>query len=67
MKPILCHAVVPVALFLGFRHLFGGWTTSRHQRLTMTVETPAGGVSGSSVTKVRVVDTLIAARTTFIA
>ncbi len=38
--------------FLIFRALFGGQTVSWHQRLTVTVETPSGEVSGSAVTAV---------------
>ena len=38
--------------FLTFRALFGGATVSWHQRLTITVETPLGEVSGAAVTAV---------------
>lgn len=56
MKPLLWIAVLAAALFLAWRGLFGGASTDWNQRLTLTVETPAGEVSGSSVTEVRVVD-----------
>jgi hypothetical protein len=56
MKPLLWIAVLAAAPFLAWRGLFGGASTGWNQRLTITVETPAGEVSGSSVTEVRVVD-----------
>lgn len=45
-----------LAGFLASRVLFGGATVSWHQRLTITVETPTGEVSGSSVTAVTLRD-----------
>jgi hypothetical protein len=48
-------AAVGLASFLGFPALLGGQTVSSHQRLTITVETPVGTVSGASVTAVRTV------------
>ena len=56
MKPLLWIAAVAAALFLTWRGLFGGASTGWNQRLTLTIETPAGEVSGSSVTEVHVVD-----------
>ncbi|MGB3312951.1 MAG: hypothetical protein WBB85_00950 [Albidovulum sp.] len=47
-----------LAGFLAFRALFGGQTVSWHQRLTITVETPLGEVSGAAVTAVRKVEWL---------
>lgn len=41
-----------LALFFTFRALFGGETVAWHQRLTVTVQTPAGEVSGAAVTEV---------------
>ena len=52
MKPVLIVAAVAAVLFLAFRGLFGAGTISWHQRLTVTVETPAGEVSASSVSAV---------------
>jgi hypothetical protein len=56
MKPLLWTLAAAAALFLAWRGLFGGASTGWNQRLTLTIETPAGEVSGSSVTEVRVVD-----------
>jgi hypothetical protein len=42
--------------FAAFRMLFGGAEVSWRQRLTVTVQTPAGEVSGSSVTAVTLRD-----------
>ena len=42
--------------FVAFRVVFGGQTVNWHQRLTVTVETSAGEVSGSSVTAVTLRD-----------
>lgn len=42
-----------LAGFVAFRVLFGGQTVSWHQRLTITVETPSGEVSGAGVTAVK--------------
>lgn len=39
--------------FVAIRVLIGGQTVSWHQRLTVTIQTPAGEVSGSSVTAVK--------------
>lgn len=47
-----------LAGFAAYRALFGGQTVSWHQRLTVTVETPAGEVSGAAVTAVENVDTV---------
>ena len=46
-----------LALFFTFRALFGGETVAWHQRLTVTVQTPAGEVSGAAVTAITKVDT----------
>lgn len=54
---LLAFVVLGLAGFVTFRALFGGQTVTWHQRLTVTVETPAGEVSGSAVTAVRNVDT----------
>ena len=43
--------------FITFRTLFGGATISWHQRLTVTIGTPMGEVSGASVTKITNTDT----------
>lgn len=47
---------IALALFLTYRLLFGGETVSWHQRLTVTVQTPTGAVSGAAVTEVTKVD-----------
>lgn len=54
-RAVLALLALGLAGFLAFRALFGGQTVSWHQRLTITVETPAGEVSGSAVTEVVVV------------
>ena len=60
MKGLLRLAAVlgllALAGFLAFRLLFGGASVNWHQRLTVTVVTPAGEVSGSSVTAVTLRD-----------
>lgn len=53
MKPILILAALAAAGFLAFRLSIGGSSGSWHQRLTVTVETPNGEVSGSAVSKIR--------------
>lgn len=55
-RTLLTFLALCLAGFLAFRALFGGQTVSWHQRLTITVETPAGEVSGSAVTAVQNVD-----------
>lgn len=50
--------VLGLAGFVLFRSLFGGQTVTWHQRLTVTVETPSGDVSGSSVTEVAKIATV---------
>lgn len=47
---------IALALFYTFRFLFGGATVSYHQRLSVTVQTPTGEVSGDAVTEVTKVD-----------
>jgi hypothetical protein len=56
LRRLLWIAAFLAIAFFAFRSCFGGWTTSWHQRLTVTVETPSGEVSGAAVTEVRVVD-----------
>lgn len=51
-RPLLILLALGLMGFVTFRALFGGQTVSWHQRLTVTVETPAGEVSGSAVTAV---------------
>lgn len=50
-RTLLILLVLGLASFVTFRALFGGQTVSWHQRLTITVETPSGEVSGASVTE----------------
>jgi hypothetical protein len=47
---------IALALFFTYRLLFGGETVSWHQRLTVTVQTPTGEISGAAVTEVTKVD-----------
>lgn len=56
-RTLLTTLALCLAGFLAYRALFGGQTVSWHQRLTITVETPSGEVSGSAVTAVKNVDT----------
>ncbi|MBY0349855.1 MAG: hypothetical protein K2W77_02900 [Tabrizicola sp.] len=48
--------VLALGLFMAFQGCFGSSSTSWNQRLTLVIETPQGGVSGSSVTGRNVVN-----------
>ena len=54
-RTLLILVALGLAGVVTFRALFGGPTWRWHQKLTVTVETPAGEVSGSSVTEMVVV------------
>jgi hypothetical protein len=57
MKPILILVAIVIIGLFAFSAMFGGQTISWNQRLTVVVQTPAGEVSGSAVTKVTNTDT----------
>ena len=56
-RAIIALVVIGLIGFITFRTLFGGATISWHQRLTVNVGTPAGDVSGASVTEITKTDT----------
>jgi hypothetical protein len=53
VKPILILAAIGAVLFLAAWSIFGGSSGSWHQRLTVTVDTPKGKVSGAAVSEIR--------------
>ena len=56
-RTIIVLGIIGLLGFITFRTLFGGATISWHQRLTVTIGTPMGEVSGASVTKITNTDT----------
>ena len=56
-RAVIVLGILGLLGFITFRTLFGGATISWHQRLTVTIRTPMGEVSGASVTKITNMDT----------